>query len=172
MKAVWDEGWSHHITRLMVLGNLATLLDVDPRELTDWFWVAYLDAWDWVVEPNVLGMATFAAGPVMTTKPYVAGAAYIDRMGDSCARCEFRPGSTCPITRLYWAFLARHEPALRANPRMQVVMGSLAKRPAAERARDEATFVHVRDVLVRGERLSPEPSLFGPPAVAGLRAAR
>ncbi|NIT96742.1 MAG: deoxyribodipyrimidine photolyase, partial [Actinobacteria bacterium] len=59
---VWREGWSHHITRLMVLSNLATLLDVEPRELADWFWVAYTDAYDWVVEPNVLGMGTFAAG--------------------------------------------------------------------------------------------------------------
>ncbi|MFN5497445.1 MAG: deoxyribodipyrimidine photolyase, partial [bacterium] len=56
---VWAEGWSHHITRLMVLGTLATLLEVDPRELADWFWVAYMDAWDWVVEPNVLGMAPY-----------------------------------------------------------------------------------------------------------------
>ncbi|NBX25067.1 MAG: deoxyribodipyrimidine photolyase [Planctomycetes bacterium] len=59
---VWSEGWSHHITRLMVLGNLATLLDVDARELADWFWIAYMDAWDWVVEPNVLAMATYATG--------------------------------------------------------------------------------------------------------------
>ena len=71
---VWREGYSHHITRLMVLSNIATLLDVEPRELTDWFWVAYVDAYDWVVEPNVLAMGTFGAGDVMTTKPYVAGA--------------------------------------------------------------------------------------------------
>ena len=64
---VWREGWSHHITRLMVLGNLATLLDVQPRALADWFWVAYMDAWDWVVEPTVLAMATYATGGVMTT---------------------------------------------------------------------------------------------------------
>jgi len=152
---VWDESWSHHITRLMVLGNLATLLDVDARELTDWFWVAYMDAWDWVVEPNVLAMATFAAGPVMTTKPYISGAAYIDKMGDFCAGCEFSPGSTCPVTRLYWAFLARHEPTLRSNPRMKLVLGSLRRRSDPERAADQATFVHVRDVLVEGRKVSP-----------------
>jgi deoxyribodipyrimidine photolyase-related protein len=153
---VWDEGWSHHITRLMVLGNIATLLDVDARELADWFWVAYADAWDWVVEPNVLGMATYAAGGVMTTKPYVAGAAYVDSMGDSCAACAFSPRSTCPLTRLYWAFLARHEPSLRGNHRMGVVLGAVRKRAEAERARDAATFVHVRDVLVGGRRVTPE----------------
>ena len=155
VESVWDEGWSHHITRLMVLGNLATLLDVDARELADWFWVAYMDAWDWVVEPNVLGMATYAAGGVMTTKPYVAGSAYIERMSDHCDACAFTPGGTCPITRLYWAFLARHEPTLRANPRLKLVMGSLRRRSAEDRERDREAFVHVRDVLVRGERLQP-----------------
>ena len=156
---VWDEAWSHHITRLMVLGNLATLLDVNARELADWFWVAYMDAWDWVVEPNVLAMATYAAGGVMTTKPYVAGSAYIDRMGDFCGGCDFDPASDCPITPLYWAFLARHEKSLSANPRLKLVMGSLRKRPDARRRADAATFVHVRDVLVKGERLRPAGSL-------------
>ena len=79
---VWAEGYSHHITRLMVLSNLATLFDVSPRELSDWFWAAYTDAYDWVVEPNVLGMGTFAVGDIMTTKPYVSGAGYISRMSD------------------------------------------------------------------------------------------
>ena len=158
VESVWDEGWSHHITRLMMLGNLATLLDVDARELADWFWVAYMDAWDWVVEPNVLGMATFAAGGVMTTKPYVAGSAYIERMSDHCEACRFTPGGTCPITRLYWAFLARHEATLRANPRLKLVMGSLRRRSPEERSRDRETFVHVRDVLVQGRRLEPEAS--------------
>ncbi|MGY2251305.1 cryptochrome/photolyase family protein, partial [Pseudomonas gingeri] len=68
-------------------------------------WVAYADAFDWVVEPNVLGMATFGAGDVMTTKPYVAGAAYVHRMSDYCRGCRFDPKSTCPLTPLYWAFL-------------------------------------------------------------------
>ena len=156
VEGVWDEAWSHHITRLMVLGNLATLLDVDARELTDWFWVAYMDAWDWVVEPNVLGMASFAAGPVMTTKPYVSGSAYLDKMGDSCGACAFSPEGSCPVTRLYWAFLARHEPTLRTNPRMKLVLGSLRRRSDVERARDEAAFVHVRDVLVEGGKISPD----------------
>ncbi|HYP90363.1 MAG TPA: cryptochrome/photolyase family protein, partial [Polyangiaceae bacterium] len=77
---VWREAYSHHITRLMVLSNLASLLELSPRELTDWFWVAYADAYDWVVEPNVLAMGTYAVADLMTTKPYVSGAAYIQRM--------------------------------------------------------------------------------------------
>ena len=93
---VWAEGYSHHITRLMILSNLATLLDVRPREITDWFWVAYTDAYDWVVEPNVLAMGTFAVGELMTTKPYISGAAYIDRMSDFCADCRFDPRNELP----------------------------------------------------------------------------
>jgi deoxyribodipyrimidine photolyase-related protein len=150
---VWAESWSHHITRLMVLGNIATLLDVSPRELADWFWVAYADAWDWVVEPNVLGMATFGAGPVMTTKPYVCGGAYIGRMSDYCTGCAFDPSSDCPVTSLYWAYLARHENHLDSNPRMWMPLNSMRKRSDERRRADAARFVAVRDVLLRGERI-------------------
>jgi deoxyribodipyrimidine photolyase-related protein len=153
---VWREGWSHHITRLMVLANIAALLDVSPRALTDWFWVAYTDAWDWVVEPNVLGMGTFAVGEVMTTKPYVAGAAYIHRMGNFCGDCAFDPNGNCPLRRLYWAYLARHESALRANPRVGTVVRSLGRRTPADRARDAALFDTVSSQLTAGRRLTPE----------------
>lgn len=153
---VWAEGWSHHITRLMVLSNIATLLGVSPRELTDWFWVAYADAYDWVVEPNVLAMGTFAVGDLMTTKPYVAGASYIDSMSDSCAECVFRPDVDCPLTSLYWHFLERNGERLAGNERMAVVLAASRKRPPAKRRRDAEVFLHVRDVLVRGERLTPQ----------------
>jgi deoxyribodipyrimidine photolyase-related protein len=153
---VWAEGYSHHITRLMVLANLATLLDVSPRELTDWFWVAYTDAYDWVVEPNVLGMGTYAVGDLMTTKPYVSGAAYIARMSDYCEICAFDPTTTCPITRLYWAFLARHEMRLRDNPRLRLPLQALRKRPTARREEDAKTFQHVRATLAAGRTFSPQ----------------
>jgi deoxyribodipyrimidine photolyase-related protein len=156
VEGVWREGWSHHITRLMVLANIAALLDVSPRALTDWFWVAYTDAWDWVVEPNVLGMGTFAVGEVMTTKPYVAGAAYIHRMGNFCGDCAFDPNGNCPLRRLYWAYLARHESALRANPRVGTVVRSLGRRTPADRARDAALFDTVSSQLTAGRRLTPE----------------
>jgi deoxyribodipyrimidine photolyase-related protein len=149
--SVWDEGYSHHITRLMILCNLATLLDVSPRELTDWFWVAYTDAYDWVVEPNVLGMGTFALGDLMTTKPYVSGAAYINRMSDFCADCQFDPKKTCPITNLYWAFLARHQDKLTEIPRIAMPIKSLAKRGADLRNEDRAIFRFVLERLVEGE---------------------
>ena len=155
---VWAEGWSHHITRLMVLSNIATLAGVSPRELCDWFWIAYIDAWDWVVEPNVLAMGTHADAR-MTTKPYVSGSAYLDRMGDSCASCRFTPGKDCPLTPLYWAFLARNESRLCDNPRMKLPIASMRGRTDTSREADASTFVSVRDVLIRGERLN------GPKAV-------
>ena len=154
---VWREGWSHHITRLMVLSNIALLIDVDPRELTDWFWIAYADAFDWVVEPNVLGMGAFAAGELMTTKPYVSGSNYIAKMSDFCDSCAFDPDVSCPLRDLYWAFLARHEEKLAGIPRMRLPYASLAKRGAERRRRDQRTFEAVRQRLGDGQILSPPP---------------
>ncbi|MGA1605963.1 MAG: cryptochrome/photolyase family protein [Planctomycetota bacterium] len=153
---VWSEAYGHHITRLMVISNLGTLLGWDPRELTDWFWVAYADAFDWVVEPNVLGMGTFALGELFTTKPYVSGAAYLSKMGDACRSCGFDPKKTCPITRLYWAFLARHQERFASNIRMAMPIRNVAKRSAAERAKDAATFATVRETLRAGLPLTPD----------------
>jgi deoxyribodipyrimidine photolyase-related protein len=145
------EGYSHHITRLMVLGNLATLAGYSPRELTDWFWFAYVDAYDWVVEPNVLAMATFATGDLMTTKPYVSGAAYIHRMSDYCGDCRYDPRratgeDACPVTALYWTFLERNRAALAGNPRMALPLKQLAKKSPRERA---ALRAHAEATIAR-----------------------
>ncbi len=153
---VWRDGYGHHITRLMVLSNLATLLDVSPDELTEWFWVAYADAYDWVVEPNVLGMGTFSLGELFTTKPYVSGSAYIDRMGDYCGDCAFHPKKSCPWTRAYWAFLGRHAERLRGNPRVAMPLRSLAKRSPEQRQRDERAFERLHDGLGAGQQLDPD----------------
>jgi deoxyribodipyrimidine photolyase-related protein len=153
---VWDTGYGHHIQRLMILANIATLLDCDPRELTDWFWVAFADAFDWVVEPNVLGMGSFAVGDLMTTKPYVSGAAYIDRMSDYCDGCRFDPARDCPITNLYWAFLDRHSSKLQNNPRLRLPLASLRKRSREKRRNDAAVFRHVSQTLAEGDQLSPD----------------
>jgi len=152
---VWREAYSHHITRLMILGNIATLLGVAPRELADWFWVAYADAYDWVVEPNVLAMASYGVGDLMTTKPYVSGGAYIAKMSDYCKTCAFDPKKTCPITRLYWAFLARNAERLAGNMRIAMPLRSLKKRAEAERRLDSEIASRVRRDLAAGETLRP-----------------
>ena len=138
VEQVINEGWSHHITRLMVLSNLATLCGFSPRELCDWFWFAYVDAYDWVVEPNVLGMSTYADGGLTATKPYVSGAAYINRMSDYCGKCKYDPKKTvgenaCPFTALYWTFLDRHREELGHNPRLAMPYRTLDKKSPFER---------------------------------------
>lgn len=147
------EGWSHHITRLMVLSNLANLRGFSPRELTDWFWFGYVDAYDWVVEPNVLGMATYADGGCTATKPYVSGAAYINRMSNFCAHCQYDPKKStgpgsCPFTALYWTFLDRNQDKLGDNFRLQMPYRTLRAKPASEllqlRARAEEATAHLR----------------------------
>jgi deoxyribodipyrimidine photolyase-related protein len=138
VQQVIREGWSHHITRLMVLGNLATLCGYSPRELADWFWIAYIDAYDWVVEPNVLGMGTYGDGGVTATKPYVSGAAYIDRMSDYCKgfaldpKRSIGPGS-CPFTALYWSFLDRNRSRLGGNIRLAMPYATLKNKSPEER---------------------------------------
>ena len=156
VQGVWRNAYSHHITRLMVLSNIAMLLGLSPRELTDWFWVAYLDAYDWVVEPNVLAMGSFAPGDVMTTKPYVAGAAYVNRMSDFCGDCAFDPRTNCPLTPLYWDFLARNEPRLAGNQRLKLPLASMRKRAPEQRARDARVRQIALVKLGKGERLAPE----------------
>ena len=140
VRSVMEEGWTHHIPRLMVLGNIASLLDVEPRQLTDWFHAAFVDAYDWVVEPNVLGMGTFAVGEAMMTKPYVSGTPYIKKMSDHCEDCELDPKSTCPLSKLYWAFLARHQDAFEGNHRMSMPLRSMQKRSEEQRSADAAAF--------------------------------
>jgi deoxyribodipyrimidine photolyase-related protein len=123
LKAVTAHGWAHHIQRLMILGNLGLLAGIDPWELTEWMWSGFVDGAEWVMLPNVVGMALYADGGRMATKPYAAGGAYIDKMSDYCKDCRYdrrqRVGSdACPFTTLYWAFLDRHQHRLETNGRV------------------------------------------------------
>lgn len=115
--------YSHHIQRLMVTGNFALLAGVAPREIERWYLAVYADAVEWVEMPNTLGMAVFADGGRMASKPYAASGAYIHRMSDFCGCCRFDPKAktgprACPFNYLYWAFLLRNQARLEANPRM------------------------------------------------------
>ncbi|MEL6713513.1 MAG: deoxyribodipyrimidine photolyase, partial [Planctomycetota bacterium] len=90
------------------------------------------------------------------TKPYVSGAAYIDRMSDFCGECAFHPKKTCPITRLYWAFLARNADRLEGNQRISLPLRNVAKRKDSEKKRDAEVYAHVTETLARGEALRPQ----------------
>ncbi|GLR69003.1 deoxyribodipyrimidine photo-lyase [Acidocella aquatica] len=81
--------YSHHIQRLMVTGNFALLAGIAPREIERWYLAVYADAFEWVEMPNTLGMAVFADGGKMASKPYAASGAYIDRMSDFCSGCHY-----------------------------------------------------------------------------------
>ena len=118
-----DNAYAHHIQRLMVTGNLMMLLGVNPDAVDDWYMTVYADAYEWVEMPNTRGMATFADGGIMGTKPYAASGAYIDRMSDYCGGCRYdvkaKTGEgACPFNRLYWGFLERNRPRLRDNHRL------------------------------------------------------
>lgn len=126
---VRDTGWTHHIPRLMVLGSHALQYGWDPAAVTDWFHRSFVDGYDWVMLPNVVGMSQYADGGRMTTKPYTTGGAYLNRMSDLCGPCRYRPTArtgddACPFTVGYWSFLHRHRERLAANGRTaQAVRG-------------------------------------------------
>ncbi|HYJ75219.1 MAG TPA: cryptochrome/photolyase family protein, partial [Kineosporiaceae bacterium] len=130
LRAVREDGWTHHIQRLMVLGNWALQRGYDPAELSDWFQRSFVDGYDWVMLPNVVGMSQHADGGFMATKPYAGGGAYINRMSDYCGGCAYDPKvrvgeRACPFTAGYWAFLARVRPRLEGNPRMAQALRGL-----------------------------------------------
>jgi deoxyribodipyrimidine photolyase-related protein len=131
-EATRDLAYAHHIQRLMVLGNFALLAGVNPAEVQHWYLLVYADAYEWVEAPNVVGMALFADGGLLASKPYAAGGAYIDRMGDHCRHCRYdvkqRTGAqACPFNSLYWAFIARHRARLQHNHRMRMILNSWDK---------------------------------------------
>ena len=91
VQGIHDRAYAHHIERLMVIGNFSLLTGVDPWALTEWMWANFIDGAEWVMLPNVIGMALHADGGRMATKPYAAGGAYINKMSDHCKGCRFNP---------------------------------------------------------------------------------
>jgi deoxyribodipyrimidine photolyase-related protein len=135
-----DTGYTHHIERLMLLTNFCLLAGIEPQAVNDWFLSCYVDAYEWVMLPNVLGMGLNADGGRTATKPYISSANYIHRMSDYCAGCshdrQARTGpNACPFNLLYWHFLLEHEQTLRANPRLGNAVLGLRHLESAERDR-------------------------------------
>ncbi len=130
LEGLRDRGWSHHIQRLMVIGNHALQRGYDPRQLSDWYREVYVDGFEWVMPPNVIGMSQHADGGMMATKPYSAGGAYINRMSDHCGSCAYDPrkrlgDDACPFTAGYWAWTHRHRDLLAANNRTARAVSSM-----------------------------------------------
>lgn len=164
LRQVRTHGRVHHIARLMIQCNFATLLGVQPASLSRWFWSAFTDAYEWVELPNVAGMGTWGDGGRLASKPYVASGAYVARMSNYCGSCSYdvkkRTGpDACPMNVLYWDFLARHRERFAAHPRMSMMIRHVERMPEVELAtirREAAAF---------REGLEYDDS-FAPPAVA------
>ncbi|MGD1901886.1 MAG: cryptochrome/photolyase family protein [Geitlerinemataceae cyanobacterium] len=138
LKQVEETGYGHHIQRLMVLANFATIAGIEPQAIEQWFHAAFIDAYDWVMQTNVLGMGIFADGGKLATKPYVASANYIHKMSDYCKGCAYdrkdRLGEkACPFNYLYWNFLDRHHDTLKSQGRMNLILAQLRKIPEGDR---------------------------------------
>lgn len=123
--------YAHHIQRLMITGNFALLAGVRPEEIEAWYLAVYADAFEWVELPNTHGMAMYADGGMLASKPYAASGAYIARMSDYCKGCAYdvkqKSGpQACPFNYLYWAFLLRNEDRLAGNPRMAMPYRTLS----------------------------------------------
>jgi deoxyribodipyrimidine photolyase-related protein len=146
-----DHAYSHHIQRLMVTGNFALLAGIAPKEIEEWYLAVYADAFDWVELPNTHGMAIFADGGLLASKPYAASGAYINRMSDFCGGCAYDPKARagrepCPFNALYWAFLIRNQKQLSKNPRLAMPYRTLAgwSRQRREDIMDEAGTIMSR----------------------------
>jgi len=147
-----DHAYAHHIQRLMVTGNLALLLGVHPDEVNDWYMVVYADAFEWVELPNTHGMAIFADGGVVASKPYAASGAYIDRMSNYCGGCAYdvkdRLGDkACPFNALYWDFLDRNSERLEKNLRLAMPYKTLSRMSDGDRAAIRAKASKTREAL-------------------------
>jgi len=129
---VRQRGWTHHINRLMVLGNHALQRRIHPKQLNDWFVDAFVDGTPWVMPANVVGMSQHADGGIVATKPYLSGGAYLKKMTQYCQGCPFRPDvrvgeKACPFTAGYWAFLHDNREVLRSNHRMFKPLAGLSR---------------------------------------------
>jgi len=146
--------WVHHIPRLMVLSNLALITGTSPQEFLDWMRRAFIDAADWVMVPNVIGMSLHADGGKLATKPYASGGSYISKMSDYCKNCVFDPKKrvgedACPFTTLYWDFLARHRDRFAKNHRMAQQLAGINRLSDLPQLQERAA--EVLELLSRGE---------------------
>jgi deoxyribodipyrimidine photolyase-related protein len=150
LKQTIETGYAHHIQRLMILGNFSLIAGLNPQAVENWFHSAYIDAYDWVMQPNVLGMALFADGGALASKPYAASANYINKMSNYCEGCRYDPKSrigedACPFNYLYWNFLDRHRDKLKQQGRMGLVLTHLDKLDEKTREKYASQTMHFLD---------------------------
>ena len=127
-----DNGYAHHIQRLMITGNYALLTQTHPDEVDEWYLGVYVDAIEWVQITNTRGMSQFADGGKIATKPYVSSGSYINKMSNYCSDCHYNKSKkigddACPFNSLYWNFLDEKREQLGNNFRMGMMYSLLDK---------------------------------------------
>lgn len=143
-----DNGYAHHIQRLMITGNFALLTGVHPDAIDAWYLGIYVDAVEWVQLPNTRGMSQFADGGKIATKPYVSSGSYIHKMSNYCSSCHYNKSKkfeddACPFNSLYWNFLDEKQTALSSNFRMKMMYSLLNKMSSEERAKIKEKANHI-----------------------------
>lgn len=122
IKKILKTGYCHHIERLMLLGNFMLLCEFDPDEIYRWFMELFIDAYDWVMVPNVYGMTQYADGGLITTKPYISSSNYVLKMSD------YKKDDWCKVwDGLYWRFVDKHQVEFSQNHRMGFVTNLLKR---------------------------------------------
>ncbi|QLE00181.1 cryptochrome/photolyase family protein [Galbibacter sp. BG1] len=143
IKKVLKTGYTHHIERLMILGNFMVLCEFDPDEVYQWFMELFIDAYDWVMVPNVYGMSQFADGGLMATKPYISGSNYIMKMSN------YQDGDWQDTwDGLFWRFMHEHRDFFESNPRLKMLLGTLdnmKEETRNEHLKNAATFLEQLD---------------------------
>lgn len=129
VRGVLERAYAHHIERLMVLGNAMCLLRIDPDEVYRWFMELFIDAYDWVMVPNVYAMSQYAAGSAITTKPYVSGSNYLRKMTD-LPRGDWE----AEWDALYWTFVRDHRDVFEANNRSRMMVAMYDRMEPATKA--------------------------------------
>ena len=134
-----DTAYAHHIQRLMVIGSFCLTAGIDPAEVERWYLGVYIDAFQWVELPNVIGMSQHADGGFLASKPYCCAASYVSKMSNYCGGCPYDPKDrtgplACPLNALYWDFWLRHQDRFLNNPRVGMAVRQAAQMPPAEQA--------------------------------------
>ena len=134
-----DTAYAHHIQRLMVIGSFCLTAGIDPAEVEKWYLGVYIDAFQWVELPNVIGMSQHADGGFLASKPYCCAASYVSKMSNYCGGCPYDPKDrtgplACPLNALYWDFWLRHQDRFLNNPRVGMAVRQAAQMPPAEQA--------------------------------------
>ena len=143
-----DNGYAHHIQRLMITGNFALLTQINPDEIDAWYLGIYVDAIEWVQLPNTRGMSQFADGGKIATKPYVSSGSYIHKMSNYCDSCHYNKKTkidekSCPFNSLYWNFLDEKQEKLSSIFRMKMMYSLLNKMSSEDRSKIKEKANHI-----------------------------